>query len=88
MFRPSTGNWHSHSTESKSFLTIQWSLSTDVLVPADYDGDGLTDIAVYRGGTWFIYESSTLQLKVFYYGAATDIPLDFLNVKRSIVAVP
>lgn len=37
-----------------------WGLGTDVPVAADYDGDGKTDIAVWRGveGTWYILRSS------------------------------
>ena len=43
----------------------------------DYDGDGTTDIAVWRptGGTWHIIESSTKTQKVRQWGQAGDIPV-------------
>ncbi len=85
VFRPSTGNWHSYSTESESFLTTQWGLSTDVIVPADYDGDGLTDIAVWRpkNGVWYVRGSRDQEffavqwgtITPVLFGAVSDIPV-------------
>ena len=49
VFRPEVGGWYVDG-EVTSFI----GLAGDVPVPADYDGDGETDSAVFRDGAWFI----------------------------------
>lgn len=55
----------------------QWGVVTDKYVPADYNGDGQTDIAIFRDGNWWIHYSSP-NIGIFdstvQFGIAGDIP--------------
>jgi len=43
-------------------------------VAADYDGDGKSDVAVFRSGTWYL-NRTTAGFTGFAFGMATDKPV-------------
>jgi beta-lactamase superfamily II metal-dependent hydrolase len=81
VYRPSTGTWYvlSSLTNSTTYASYQWGVSTDTPVLGDYDGDGKSDVAVYRSATgiWYILLSSTNFTSYISYqwGVSTDIPV-------------
>jgi len=46
----------------------------DVPVPADYDGDGRADFAVFRNGAWYI-QKSIQGFAGVAFGAPDDKPI-------------
>ena len=92
VYRQSTGQWFT-LLPSGQMVTSTWGCLPcgDVPVPADYDGDGTTDVAVFRPttGTWYILRSSDGALQQAQWGASGDVPVtgDFDGDGKADVAV-
>ncbi|MDH3494409.1 MAG: FG-GAP-like repeat-containing protein [Acidobacteriota bacterium] len=78
VFRASEGNWYiRQSTDGDK--AINWGLASDLIAPADFDGDNKTDFAVWREGppavaAFYILESATNAVRVVQFGQTGDDP--------------
>ncbi len=56
-------------------VNIQFGEATDKTVPADYDGDGKADVAVFRpsNGVWYLLGSTT-GFDAVQFGISSDVP--------------
>ena len=79
------GTWYINPSSNPSFAPAspqafygtQFGQAGDVTVPADYDGDGKTDIAVWRGGNFayfYILNSSNNTFRAEQFGQTGDNP--------------
>lgn len=76
----SRATWLILQSQTNTVRSVMWgdfSLAVnDTRAPADYDGDGKQDIAVFRRstGVWYVLESSTNSLRAVRWGVETDSP--------------
>jgi hypothetical protein len=58
-------------------MAIKWGLPTDSITPADFDGDGKTDVAVWRPdalANFYIFQSGTSTFRAEQFGTIGDDP--------------
>ncbi|HEY0404524.1 MAG TPA: VCBS repeat-containing protein, partial [Pyrinomonadaceae bacterium] len=82
-------NWYIVKSAGGS-LQVNWGLGADRAVAGDYDGDGTTDIAVYRPseGNWYIKKSSGGSI-IRNWGESSDrpVPGDYDGDGKTDIAV-
>lgn len=97
VWRRDSGTWFVLQGESANYNTQIWGNSSDEPVPADYDGDGKTDFAVFRpspatppsSGTWYIIQSSNNTMSAPQFGLGSDklVPADYDGDNKADVAI-
>jgi len=83
------GNWLVNGGANMSPPTF--GAAGDIPVPADYDGDGITDYATWRpsDGTWRVLMSATGRVKTQQWGQSGDVPMpgDYDGIHKAQFAV-
>ncbi|MBC7912084.1 MAG: hypothetical protein H7Y30_16370 [Pyrinomonadaceae bacterium] len=64
-------------TQPTSFVDVQFGMTGDIIVPADYDGDGKSNYAVFRPstGAWYTSTNAAINYGAFQWGLNGDIPV-------------
>ncbi len=81
--------WRLRNNGGAGETTVAFGLNTDVQTAADFDGDGRSDIAVFRSGTWYWISSSNNNFNAVQFGQVGDVPVafDYTGDGRAEVAV-
>jgi hypothetical protein len=68
--------WHILNSSNGAYQGIQLGANGDKPVPADYNGDGRTEVAVWRpsNGTWYTSTNPAINYGAFQWGVEGDVP--------------
>ncbi len=85
------GVWYILQSSNNAVRVVRFGSLNDKAVPADYDADGKTDIAVYRpsNGTWYRINSQNNSFYAAQFGATEDkpVPADYDGDGKCDIAV-
>ncbi len=85
--------WFIQPSNGNASTQTNFGKNTDIVIPADYDGDGKTDIAVWRQSPspaiFYVLRSSDSTLQTFVFGISGDTPItgDFTGDGKADPAV-
>lgn len=82
VYRPSNGTWYiknsgySSGYASAATKTVSFGSADDLPVAADYNGDGVDEVAVYRPseGNWYVMNLRDSSTSTTQWGMAGDVP--------------
>lgn len=90
MYHRASGNWHIRYSSGIQWQVPHFGWAGTIPVQADYDGDGIADLAIYHPatGNWSILRSATGALAEFQLGGPGQIPVLPLPLIHSWFGLP